>query len=171
MENASKALIMAGSVLLAMIVISLLVIFFGNLRGLKQTELTAEQIEQMQNINQEYEIYKKDIYGSEVLSLTNKISDYKKRKVEIEGYPDIELYVTISQDIDSEYFKAKKDPYTAKELKAEIEKLEKKAKNETKYKSIITEVKSRIFKLKKFEYDNNTGNIKELHYELFVYKY
>ena len=66
---------MAGSVLIAMIVISLLVIFFGNLRGLKQTELTAEQIEQMQNINQEYEIYKKDIYGSEVLSLANKISD------------------------------------------------------------------------------------------------
>ena len=31
MENASKALIMAGSVLIAMIVISILVMFFGNL--------------------------------------------------------------------------------------------------------------------------------------------
>ena len=41
MENASKALIMAGSVLIALIVIGVLVLAYNNLSSLKQAEEDA----------------------------------------------------------------------------------------------------------------------------------
>ena len=45
MENASKALIIAGSVLVALMVISLLVIFFNNIRDLQGIEQDSEKIQ------------------------------------------------------------------------------------------------------------------------------
>ena len=77
MENASKALIMAGSVLIAIVVISLLVIFFGNLRGLQNTTQSVEQVEQATEFNKQYDAYARDVYGSELLSIANKINDSK----------------------------------------------------------------------------------------------
>ena len=105
MENASKALIMAGSVLIALIIISLLVAFFGQLRNLQNTTDDVEKEEQVYEFNKQYDVYARNVYGSELLSLANKIIDYNKTESENDGYTKIELYITIKNDIDSTYLK------------------------------------------------------------------
>lgn len=124
MENASKALIMAGSVLIALIVISLLVVFYNNIRNLQKTELSVEQQEKAGEFNKQYEVYQRDIYGSELLSLVNKINDYNKIEAENEGYTKIEIYVTFEKNVDSTYFS--KGTYNSSTMKNKINKLDKK---------------------------------------------
>lgn len=124
MENASKALIMAGSVLIALIVISLLVMFYNNIRNLQKTELSVEQQEKAGEFNKQYEVYQRDIYGSELLSLVNKINDYNKIEVENEGYTKIEIYVTFEKNVDSTYFS--KGTYNSSTMKNKINELDKK---------------------------------------------
>lgn len=124
MENASKALIMAGSVLIALLVISLLVVFYNNIRNLQKTELSVEQQEKAGEFNKQYEVYQRDIYGSELLSLVNKINDYNKIEAENEGYTKIEIYVTFEKNVDSTYFS--KGTYNSSTMKNKINKLDKK---------------------------------------------
>lgn len=124
MENASKALIMAGSVLIALIVISLLVVFYNNIRSLQKTELSVEQQEKAGEFNKQYEVYQRDIYGSELLSLVNKINDYNKIEAENEGYTKIEIYVTFEKNVDSTYFS--KGTYNSSTMKNKINELDKK---------------------------------------------
>ena len=80
MENASKALIMAGAVLIALMVIALLVFFFNNIRDLQKTNLTSEEVQQIAEFNKQFDVYARDVYGSELLSLANKVVDYNKRE-------------------------------------------------------------------------------------------
>lgn len=122
MENASKALIMAGSVLIAMIVISVLVIFFNNLRSLQNTELSVDEAKKAEEFNKQYDVYARDIYGSEILSLANKIDNYNKTESENDGYTKIELNVKLTKDIDSIYFT--KGLYTSDSLRKKIKQLE-----------------------------------------------
>ena len=105
MENASKALTMAGSMLIAIIVISLLVVFFNKLQNLQKTELNKEEVEQAVEFNETYDVYYRDVYGSELLSIANKIKDYNLRESEISGYTEIELEVNITKDLDKELLK------------------------------------------------------------------
>lgn len=122
MENASKALIMAGSVLTAMIIISVLVIFFGNLQSLQNTELTVDEVKKAEEFNKQYDVYARDVYGSEILSLANRIDNYNKTQAQNEGYTKIELYVELTKNIDSTYFK--KGTYTSDSLRQKIEQVE-----------------------------------------------
>lgn len=124
MENASKAIIMAGSILIAMIIISLLVLFFTNLRNLQRTETQVDEIEQAAEFNKQYDVYARDIYGSEIFSLANKVQDYNKKEAENEGYEKIELYVTFTATPDDNYFKNKKT-YTASEIYSIVSSIEK----------------------------------------------
>ena len=79
MENASKALIMAGSVLLSMLIIGALVFMFNNLRQVKQGEVTSEEIKKQVEYNKKLETFNRSLYGSELISLANFIADYEKR--------------------------------------------------------------------------------------------
>ena len=47
MENASKALIMAGSILISIMVISLLVLVYNQLKSLEQTRENADATDKM----------------------------------------------------------------------------------------------------------------------------
>lgn len=122
MENASKALIMAGSVLVALIIISLLVAFFNNIKNLQQTEVTGEQVEQAAEFNKPYVAYDREVYGSELLSIANKIEDYNKRESERKDYTKIELEVIISNDLDATYLK--RGIYNSAQLVSKIKDIE-----------------------------------------------
>ena len=98
MENASKALIIAGSVLIAVIILSLLVVFFSNLRSLQEEQSKIKQAQQATDYNKQYDVYNRNLYGSELLSLAHKIEDYKTREVEYDGYSEIILEVEISDN-------------------------------------------------------------------------
>lgn len=208
MENASKALMMAGGVLISLLVISLLVFFYNNLKDLQNIDQTVEETEQAIEFNKQYDVYARNIYGSDILSIANKIEDYNKRESENKGYTKIELSVTIEKDIDSEFFR--KGIYSSSNIVNKIEQVEKKANeigNKTvksidgiysrkvsklatmrtidiealgismsscnelitqynTYKTLVTEIKAKVFTYINFDYDDNTGRIKKMNYKL-----
>lgn len=123
MENASKALIIAGGILISVMVISLLVFFFNNIRTWQGLEEGSTELEQMVEFNQQYEVYARDVYGSELLSIANKIADYNQRQAENRGYVKIELQLQIRNDMDTSFFK--KGTYTSTQMKREAENLQK----------------------------------------------
>ena len=127
MENASKALIIAGSVLISLLVISLLVFGYTNLKKYMEANQTVEASEQVSEFNKQYDVYyRNNIYGSELLSLTNKIVDYNKKYREDDGYTRLEMGVTFTDDIKAmnEYIVKKNNPYNSNDLKAIVTELE-----------------------------------------------
>lgn len=106
MENASKALIIAGSVLLAVLIITALVYTFSQISSLKQVEASSEEEKILAQYNKQIESFNRSgLYGSEILSLANLIEDYNERQSELKGYEPITLKVSIKPIIDAGYLK------------------------------------------------------------------
>ena len=81
MENASKALIMAGSVLIALMIIGALILTFSNITAYQETNTRSTRSTQMAEFNSQYENYnRKDVRGSDLYSLLNKAIDYNRRE-------------------------------------------------------------------------------------------
>ena len=97
MENASKALIMAGSVLIAIMIIGAFFMMYNQLTSTKREEQKALKIEQVVKFNATFESYnKKKEYGADLVSLANKITDYNSRQAnEQKGYEIINGNVTL----------------------------------------------------------------------------
>lgn len=94
MENASKALIMAGTILISLIIIAALIFMFKGLTNYQKTSGEVSEEEQITNFNKEYTSFEKDLYGSELLSLINKAVDYNTKN-EADGYKPIKIQFTI----------------------------------------------------------------------------
>ena len=129
MENASKALIMAGSVLLAVLIITALIYIYSQISSLKQVEASSEEEKILAQYNKKIESFNRSgLYGSEILSLANLIEDYNKRQSELKGYEPITLKVSITEISGAEYFnKTEYSRYV--DLIKDFENLEKKMKN------------------------------------------
>lgn len=81
MENASKALIMAGSVLIALLIIGALILMFNNLSNYQNVGTENEKEAQVVEFNNQYETYnRKNVRGSDLCSLLNRAVDYNRRK-------------------------------------------------------------------------------------------
>ena len=109
MENASKALIMAGSVLMAILVIGLLVFGYQQISSLQQTKTDAEENDKLARYMNQFEQFNRTVYGSELLSLANLQEDYNTSDArEDSGYDKVEITVTIKNPIaDTKYFQPK----------------------------------------------------------------
>lgn len=81
MENASKALLMAAGILIAMIIIGLLLFMFNQLVIFQKSDDSNTKNSQVAKFNMQFEVYLDDkgIKGSDILSLINKILDYNKK--------------------------------------------------------------------------------------------
>lgn len=114
MENASKALIMAGGILIALVIIGTLVVSYKSLSQVKQEEMTAAEIEQVAEFNKSLESYNRDsLYGNDVISVINKVENYNKTESNEKGYVKIEMRVSISNEVvGTDHFKAKTYSYT-----------------------------------------------------------
>ncbi len=125
MENASKALIMAGSILMAILVIGLLVFGYQQLSSLQQTETDAEDNDKLARYMNQFEQFGRTLYGSELLSLANLQEDYNTSDARINtGYDKVEITVTIKNSIaDTIYFQA--NTYDLFEIVEDAENLEK----------------------------------------------
>lgn len=99
MENASKALIMAGSVLMAVLVIGALMFMYNQLTDVEQTKTDNDELRKMEDYSKHFEEYNRTIYGSELFSLANLQEDYVKRYKEDEGYTKITITVKIKNSI------------------------------------------------------------------------
>ena len=81
MENASKALIMAGGVLIALLIIGSLLLMFNNLSSYLDTNIKETRTAQIIEFNNQFETYNRtDVRGSDLYSLLNKAADYNERK-------------------------------------------------------------------------------------------
>lgn len=111
MENASKALIMAGSILMAGLIIGLLVLGYNKLSHFEQTKSNIENTEKETEYMRKFENFNRGkdnpFYGSELLSLANLQEDYNKTqgREDITGYKPIKINVIITKPIaQAEYF-------------------------------------------------------------------
>lgn len=96
MENASKALLIAGSILISLVIIGALVFMFRNITGYQKIAGTVTEEQQIANFNKEYTSFEKNLYGSELLSLINKAVDYNTKNT-ADGYTPITITLKISK--------------------------------------------------------------------------
>lgn len=127
MENMTKALEIAASVLIGVLILSLLVFGYNQIREQKNIEQKNERASQLSKFNINFESYAKDtVYGSEILSLANEVINYNERKA-VDGYQEIELEVKISTGVlKGQYLVA--GTYSATSLDQQYKKLVKKIK-------------------------------------------
>lgn len=85
MENATKALVMAGSILIALLIIGALLLMFNNLSSYQNTNQQNIKDAQIVEFNNQFTTYiRDDVRGNELYSLLNSVIDYNRRKT-IEG--------------------------------------------------------------------------------------
>lgn len=105
MENAAKALQIAGGVLISLIIIGALVYGYQQLSSLEQTREDAEGEVKSADFNGNYEVYNRSgLYGSELLSLANKMEDYNIKQAEEQGYQEISMTVTLTPPIGAQVY-------------------------------------------------------------------
>ena len=81
MENASKALIMAGGMLLAILIVSLLIYAWSLFSEYQASRDSLADIEDTAKFNEQFANYdREDVQGYELISLVYKIIDYNYRK-------------------------------------------------------------------------------------------
>ena len=81
MENASKALIIAASVFIALMILGALLLMFNNLSNYQNVGTQTTREAQVIEFNNQYTSYdRKNVRGSDLYSLLNRAIDYNKRK-------------------------------------------------------------------------------------------
>ena len=81
MENATKALIIAGSVLLSIIVLSIFMLMVNSLTEYQQAQTQMGQTQDVISFNNQFQGYMRDdITGTDVLSVINKVLYYNRTK-------------------------------------------------------------------------------------------
>lgn len=74
MENASKALIMAGGVLLAILIIAMLIYMWSNTSSFISSQDDEKELQQIVSFNKQFESYQKSVLrGADVASVINKV--------------------------------------------------------------------------------------------------
>lgn len=125
MENASKALLMAGGVLIAVLTISLFVYMFTSASSIFQTEADVERTQEIEEYNKQYESYnRKLLRGTDLISLMNKVIN-NNDKYEEDPTTTLEEYrVTIKFKLVEDIKKYEKITYKEEEtglIKTKIE--------------------------------------------------
>lgn len=109
MENASKALVMAGGVLLAIMVLATLIYAANSWGLLSNAENESDASQQLAKFNREYESYNKDLlYGIDVISVLNKAIDNNNSISESERdelFVDIEICMITDVDKTTRIYK------------------------------------------------------------------
>lgn len=101
MENASKALLIAGGVLIALLILGALIVLFVNLSEYQESSNANEKSLQVAQYNNQYEPFNKDdLTLMELKSLYNKI---QSNNVKNPQYPIDTNIITIYPDITKEF--------------------------------------------------------------------
>lgn len=112
MENASKALVMAGTILIALIIISALILSYNNFSNYEKFKDGAKDEKKLLEFNNQYaSYYRSDVRGSELISLTNKIIEHNSKcedtgleeislKIDLKGKNDLFSYYTDKNELE-----------------------------------------------------------------------
>lgn len=94
MENATRALMIAGGVLIALLVTTLLLGGLTKLRQFQNTQDKAKRNQQTSEFNSQFESYNKQVIsGYELISVGNMAEDTNRRYLESEGYVPVKMWV------------------------------------------------------------------------------
>lgn len=121
MENASKALLIAGSALISVLVISLIVAVYGQISNWQQQVDDSEQVITDTEFMLQVQQFNRVLYGSELLSLMNFVENYNTLDAG-DGYSEIELNVQFTNSIQAQgsYNFFSVGTYTLEELYDEV---------------------------------------------------
>ncbi len=98
MENVTKALLIAGGILISIMIVSLIVMMWGRISGYYTERSNSKKVEQMTEFNAQYDNYNgKSVRGNELISIMNKIIDYNNSDSAMEGYDKIIINVEIGE--------------------------------------------------------------------------
>lgn len=79
MENAAKALLIAGGVLFAIMILSLVVYMSTTTTRMAEAQDEKKKVEELNAFNKEYEAYNKTrMYGADLITVVNKAIDYNR---------------------------------------------------------------------------------------------
>lgn len=98
MENATKALLIAGGIFLAIMLITLLMMGYTQISEYYKQQSELLTTEQMDKFNKQFQGYnRKDIRGNELISLMNKVIDYNTSQSyqDENNYKRIKLTISI----------------------------------------------------------------------------
>ena len=94
MENASKALIIAGGMLIAMLIVGLLTWGYTQLSNSQAAQVTEEERQQIVDFNERFEAYNRTtVRGYQMISLSNLVYDTNARYRDEEGYTPVTITV------------------------------------------------------------------------------
>ncbi len=81
MENASKALMMAGGMLIALLIIGSVMLMFNQIGNYQKANSDSDKNSQLASFNQEFLRYAdgEKIKGVDIISVANKVADYNKK--------------------------------------------------------------------------------------------
>lgn len=140
MENASKALTIAGGVLIAVMLVVLVYYVFthwGESQKMAQEDIDAQKVE---DFNKSYLSYEKVLYGSELVGLINKMTDYNKSdEVKLNLYDSMNLSMKISELSGSGGNLFSKGTYSLSTINNTINNVMNKTTNNSKYKGKISD--------------------------------
>lgn len=170
MENATKALLIAGSVLISIIIISLLVRTYGNIGAFQRQQVSVEEAQRLEAFNKEYTKYEGQyVYGTEVITVINKALNDAEYKIAVkikfnEGY-------TYKRFI---YKNGKRQEETitvkpGRELNITNEEEDYTGGFIDSPNGETGSLKSRAFKCTSIEYDEKTGRVNEIKFEEKMY--
>jgi len=192
MENASKALLIAGGVLLSILIVSIMLYMYTSIRNVSETETEVLKAEKLSEFNMQFESYNlKSMYGTDIISVINQANavneKYEKTIVTIELSINDTFYdITIQNKLNVSTGKYEKEDeikieqlkggrtYTnnSNELKQLIinnsQKRTEYSDDRKKVKEIIpaiSEFKSRKFKCTSMDYDSSSGRVKLMTFE------
>lgn len=101
MDNASKALIMAGGVLLAILIISVALYLFAGIRGFAKAQNTNAEVSAVESFNRYYQSFDSKITGIDVVNICNKITNDRENGHDIEcNARNSGLYASLNSQAD-----------------------------------------------------------------------
>ena len=106
MENAVRALKIAGAILISVLVLSLFVFFYDKLSSYYNNEHELKAIQDVTEFNKQFANYNKNnIRGNDMLSLINSVIDYNERQAydSSKKYPRMVLTINISDVTQFQY--------------------------------------------------------------------
>lgn len=117
MENASKALIMAGGILIALLVIGALLLMINRVGIYSRSQDDDKKYTQLSDFNRDFERYcdDKGINGTDIISLINKVNNYNSKANEdgvinsVDYSIKMELKVTGLDKFNSNYANSESD--------------------------------------------------------------
>lgn len=176
MENASKALIIAGSVLIAILIIAVLVKSYSNISIYQRNKLTEEEQEQLEAFNEQYTKYAGQyVYGTEVITTINKIKqseypikviiqfadEYTYTKKEYENGKKVDKTVTIKAGKELTITN-EDDEYTGTSFIEKGSRAYGNVETDKDGNTTVTGINNKAFKCTEIKYDNSTGRVNSI---------